>query len=268
MEGKKSFVLYADLIDLVNELPIEKRGELFTIILEYVNDLDPQITDPLLRVAFTPIKQALKRDLAKWKGIVDRNRENGAKGGRPPNKPKKPTGLTGNPEKPKKPDNVSVNDNDIDNENDSTCRIGITSFFEVFNKIEFQNDLEFKGYIIEDAKRNFVRFCKLNNSKTFDNEDHLKNTFLKFLGIKHRADYSKDPQAYMGLLKTIEVYEHIVPKILEMAGLSPEVWSQTRNEFADYAVQAYPVIENEDHVFNILSKFCEYQKSKQLQIIT
>lgn len=266
MEGKKSFVLYADLIDLVNELPIEKRGELFTIILEYVNDLDPQITDPLLRVAFTPIKQALKRDLEKWKGIVDRNRENGAKGGRPPKKPKKPSGLSDNPKKPKKPDNVSVDDSDTDNENDSTCRIGVTSFFDVFNTIEFQNELEFKGYIIEDAKRNFERFCKLNNAKIFDTADHLKNTFFKFLGIKHRADYSKDPQAYMGLLKTIEVNGDIVLKILEMTGLSSEVWNQTRNEFEDYAVQAYPVIENEDHVFNILSKFCEHQKSKLCRI--
>ncbi len=112
-KDKKSFVLYCDLIETVEQLSDKKAGELFKHILEYVNDRDPNTDDQVLNLVFIPIKQALKRDLKKYEKIVDRNRENGKKGGRPPNKTK-PTGLFGNPKKPKKADNDT--DTDTDNE--------------------------------------------------------------------------------------------------------------------------------------------------------
>lgn len=70
-QGKKSFVLYTDLIHVVRKLPKETRGDLFLIILEYVNDnLDAvqamDEIDILLSVTFEPIKQQLKRDLKKY----------------------------------------------------------------------------------------------------------------------------------------------------------------------------------------------------------
>jgi ATP-dependent protease HslVU (ClpYQ) ATPase subunit len=111
MENKKSFLLYADIIHTVNKLPNEKAGELFKLILDYVNDNDPETEDLILQIAFEPIKQNLKRDLQKWKNISDRNRENGKKGGRP-----KKTKITQSDNlEPKKADNVNVNDNDNDN---------------------------------------------------------------------------------------------------------------------------------------------------------
>jgi len=69
--GKKSFVLYADLIHVVRKLPKAARGDLLLIILEYVNDeLDVvkamEEIDILLSVTFEPIKQQLKRDLKKY----------------------------------------------------------------------------------------------------------------------------------------------------------------------------------------------------------
>ncbi len=68
-DGKKSFVLYTDLIHTVKKLPSDIRGDLFLLILEYVNDLNPVIENNLvLEVAFEPIKQQLKRDLKEWEG--------------------------------------------------------------------------------------------------------------------------------------------------------------------------------------------------------
>lgn len=64
--NKKSFVLYCDLINTVKKLPDDKAGELFKIILDYVNDNDPEVDDLLLDVTFEPIKQQLKRDLQKY----------------------------------------------------------------------------------------------------------------------------------------------------------------------------------------------------------
>ena len=79
-KGKKSFILYCDLINVVNKLPDEKAGQLFKHVLEYVNDLNPQTDDLLLSVAFEPIKAALKRDLAQWEGERNKRSEAGKAG--------------------------------------------------------------------------------------------------------------------------------------------------------------------------------------------
>lgn len=63
---KKGFILYADLLKVVEQLPDDIAGKLFKIILTYVNDLEVQIDDLLLKIAFEPIKLQLKRDLKKF----------------------------------------------------------------------------------------------------------------------------------------------------------------------------------------------------------
>ena len=75
MKKKKSLLHYADLIHTVGQLPAEKQGDLFMHILRYVNDENPTTTDPLVKLAFEPIKQQLKRDLVKWKDISDKRRK-------------------------------------------------------------------------------------------------------------------------------------------------------------------------------------------------
>lgn len=71
-ENKKSFILYCDLINTVKKMPIDKRGKLFTIILEYVNDENPITTDLIVDLVFEPIKLQLKRDLKKWDETLDK----------------------------------------------------------------------------------------------------------------------------------------------------------------------------------------------------
>lgn len=111
MKNKTSFVLYSDLLHTVAKMPTDKAGELFKTILEYVNDMDPEPEDMVVELVFEPIKQQMKRDLAKWEQRAKRSRENGSKGGRPKN-PEEPSGLINNPDEPRKPVNVNVNVND------------------------------------------------------------------------------------------------------------------------------------------------------------
>lgn len=73
-ENKKSFLLYCDIIHTVEELTMEERGKLFTHILDYVNDKNPTTPDRITKIAFEPIKQALKRDLVKYEGIREKKR--------------------------------------------------------------------------------------------------------------------------------------------------------------------------------------------------
>jgi hypothetical protein len=79
-ENKKSFVLYCDLIHTIDKLPDEVAGKLFKLILEYVNDKNPEVEDVLLSVAFEPIKRQLKRDLKDWERQKQKRSEAGKKG--------------------------------------------------------------------------------------------------------------------------------------------------------------------------------------------
>lgn len=134
-ENKKSFVLYADLLNVVKKLVENDRknntnhgGELFLIILEYVNDLNPIPVDFIIELAFEPIKQQLKRDLVKWSEFREKQSVNGARGGRP----KKDLVNIENPKNPsllfesQKSLNVNVSVNDNVNANDNVSVVNST----------------------------------------------------------------------------------------------------------------------------------------------
>ena len=116
--GKKSFLLYVDIIHSVNILNNEEAGKLFKHLLDYVNDKNPILEDRLIQATFEPIRQSLKRDLEKYDKRSQVARANGEKGGRPKkaeltqktqsvkNKPKKPVSVSVS---------VSVNDSVSDN---------------------------------------------------------------------------------------------------------------------------------------------------------
>ena len=139
--NKKSFVLYCDLIHTMEYLTIKQRGLIFTWILDYVNDKDPEPLEGLLQAVVEPIKQQMKRDLKKYEERAERARENGKKGGRPPKttttyedlgKPKETQSVNS---EPKKPDNV----NDTVNVTD-TVNVNVKKSIEE-RKAEFKNSL-------------------------------------------------------------------------------------------------------------------------------
>lgn len=90
---KKGFVLYADQINLFELLTDAEAGLLIKHIFNYVNDKNPSIENKIVNLAFTPIKQQLKRDLIKWEQFREKQSLNGKLGGRP----KKPKPLIENP---------------------------------------------------------------------------------------------------------------------------------------------------------------------------
>ena len=110
-KDKTSFILYCDQQGLFNKLPDEIAGKLIKHIFAYVNDEDPITSDLLLEIAFEPIKLQLKRDLRKYDDYIDKQRLNGAKGGRP-SKPTETQITQPFFQEPKKADNVTANHND------------------------------------------------------------------------------------------------------------------------------------------------------------
>ncbi len=77
MDGKKSFILYCDQREIFDQLSNEQAGELIKHIYSYVNDEDPKSEKPIINLAFTPIRQALKRDLEKWEIQQSQRKEAG-----------------------------------------------------------------------------------------------------------------------------------------------------------------------------------------------
>lgn len=75
-ENKKGFMLYADQKEIFSELPDEIAGQLIKLVFSYVNDENPKEDDLLLKIAFTPIKHQLKRDLKKYQERCNKNRDN------------------------------------------------------------------------------------------------------------------------------------------------------------------------------------------------
>lgn len=71
-KDKKGFILYADQQELFKQLSDEKAGELIKFIFSYVNDEEPESKDVIINLAFTPIKQQLKRDLKKFEEIKEK----------------------------------------------------------------------------------------------------------------------------------------------------------------------------------------------------
>lgn len=60
-EGKKSFLLYADLIKSIDHLTLLEKGILFDHILKYVNDDNPILEDMVILTAWKPIELQLKK---------------------------------------------------------------------------------------------------------------------------------------------------------------------------------------------------------------
>lgn len=162
-DNKKGFMLYADLIHTISKMPDDKAGQLFKIILEYVNDKNPIIDDLVIDLVFEPIKQQLKRDLKKWETKADKSRENGKLGGRPKKtqQVKKETQKTQQVNsKPKKPVIVNVNVNDN------------VTVKDIYIDIESTNDL-------------FLEYLEMRKKKKYT----ITDTVIKRL-VKKLHDYS------------------------------------------------------------------------------
>lgn len=78
-DGKKKVLVYADWIHLFESLEDDEAGKLIKHFFRYVNDMNPEAPDKLIKVAFESIKQTLKRDLAAWLSKSEKNSETASK---------------------------------------------------------------------------------------------------------------------------------------------------------------------------------------------
>lgn len=115
---KDSFLLYKSFYGPVSGLSDKQLGRLFRAIFLYQIDGSTQV-DADIQMAFAFFKNQMDIDGGKYQKVIERNKRNGSKGGRPskgeslsrgsenPNNPKNPVGFL----KPKKADNENEYNN-------------------------------------------------------------------------------------------------------------------------------------------------------------
>ena len=194
-KGKKSFVLYSDQKELFEALTDEQSGKLIKHIFQYVNDENPTLDDPILKIAFITIKSILKRDLNKWEKQIKQRSEAGKKSA----ESRKRNATAVNENQRTLTDNVNVNVNDNVNENnqidvDKINFVDLLNFFnKTFNKKcrVFSNEAKRKykarlkeGYTKDDIA-NAMRSCSLSK---WHKESNYKDCTLEFFSRANILD--------------------------------------------------------------------------------
>jgi len=78
--SKKSFLLYNDQIDIINELTDEQAGTLMKMVYRYSGGESPdEIIDPTIKLTFIMLKSQIDRDKEKYDLQCKKNKENAIK---------------------------------------------------------------------------------------------------------------------------------------------------------------------------------------------
>lgn len=112
---KKSIILYADCIAILEELTFEQAGRLFKAVLSYANE-EPvtEINDPAVKMAFKVLKTQIDRDSEKYEEICRKRSEAGKR-----HRGNQYTRLLEKLEQMEQKFQIGTNGTDNDSENDS-----------------------------------------------------------------------------------------------------------------------------------------------------
>lgn len=176
--GKKSFVLYTDLIHTIEKMPSDKAGDLFKHILRYVNDHNPTTDDLIIELTFEPIKQQLKRDLEKWNNEIKPKRsESGRLGGI----------KSGEARRSKMKQNEANASTLKQTEANEGVNVNVNDIYYTFD--EFWNTYGKKI----DTKKCKDKFDKLNAEERLK----IKSTINDYINSTPDVQYRKNPLTYL-----------------------------------------------------------------------
>ena len=149
-------VIPRSLMTATNRLSLAEKGEVLDVIMRYGFDGEVYTGDSVIvAMIFDLMKPYIDENNNRYNAVVERNRVNGKKGGRPkkeenPEKPKEtqenPVGYFGNPEKPSR----TQTNLDTDTDTDTVPTVSNTSRTDVLEDAEIID-------ISEDAGKNSKR---------------------------------------------------------------------------------------------------------------
>ncbi len=190
---KKSFVLYNDQYEAVEDLTDKQKGQLLDAMFLYSRGEDLKECDPVIKIVFKFFKIVFDRDNLKWTGVANRNKENGKKGGRPkgsknsvlgnnPEQPRKPSGLNGFQEKPRKAVSVSGSVSDS------------VTLVEVIDNIQAEFEMFWDAYAKKkDRDKCFSKWKKLKQSE----KDSIFESVYLYVQYTPDKQYRKNPLTWL-----------------------------------------------------------------------
>ena len=206
---KNSFILYTNYFEILKDLSNDDLGIMFRAILSYQTNGNYEIPKHL-ELAFKFIKNQLDIDAVKYNDFIEKQRENGKKGGRP--KTQKTQAFSKKPKKPKLTQK-SLNDNDNDNDN--------------------VNDNEKDKQIEQPKQPVAVVPKKAPQQRIFD---YFANRYKALTGFKYKSQTSD----FVNLAKLLKDYkeEEIIQKIewLEVGCKNRVFWFAKTNGINSFTV--------------------------------
>lgn len=183
----KSFVLDIDLLNVLDSMDDKQAGRLFKVIRAYWlreaercqqdadTGYDELLNDFVTRLAFAPFQTYFDKYIQKHNAMVERNRENGRKGGAPKGnknaKIKQPTGLKNNPKQPKQPSGLSG----LNDDENTTKENGLT--IHKTNELQENNPNNRVGCLVETDKSPLSN--NINNINIYNNSKKIIKDNLK-----------------------------------------------------------------------------------------
>lgn len=168
---KKSFILMRDLLSSIDLMTDDEAGKMFKAIITHV-DGDQVELPRELQFAFIPIQNQLNRDIEKYEKFVQKQRDNGAKGGRPKKEEEKPNNPSLSSETQEKPnnlvtDNVTVTDTKVTKSKITFSQTEFDRFWKIYPK-----KVKRKEVIKKFKARNL---CRIVDVMIADVENRMKN---------------------------------------------------------------------------------------------
>lgn len=208
---KNSFILYTNYFEILKDLSNDDLGIMFRAILSYQTNGNYEIPKHL-ELAFKFIKNQLDIDAVKYNNFIEKQRENGKKGGRP--KTQKTQAFS---KKPKKPKLTQKSLNDNDNVNDNV---------NVNENVNDNNTEQPKQPIAIVPK-------KTPQQRIFD---YFANRYKSLTGFKYKSQISD----FVNLAKLLKDYkeEEIIQKIewLEVGCKNRVFWFAKTNGINSFTI--------------------------------
>lgn len=210
MIKNNTFIFNLEWYAVLSEYPAEIRLEVYEAIIGYALSGTLPDLKPLAKMAFSFIRKEMDYNRERYRNTVERNRENGRKGGAPKgnrNAAKRTSKTTQNNPPVEKTtlttlnDNDNVNDNELSSTTDTHARAGavvadgdfLKRFFSDSEAVE--DFCRASGVSVTDLRRlaeETVTEWRLT-ARTHETEQDARRHLISHIRIKLRSDVT-DPQ--------------------------------------------------------------------------
>ena len=172
---QKSFILYSDYSDMINELSDAEAGELLKSVFKYTNTGEAPDLKGMAKMAFIVIKQNLDRNAVKYQETIEKRRIAGSKGGKQRVKNLTDSSVQANQAnatfakqtQANQADNVNDNVNDNDNDN---VNVNVNDNLSLLSE---------RGEILKRGERDILENYVLRNKLAKKNAKAYVNQIIK-----------------------------------------------------------------------------------------